>query len=141
MDKCYENNQAFIEYNAAQEALIITWKGFVQGEEYRNIMTAFYDLSEQKNIRKWCFDSRERGTVGRNDQQWVTKEVVRRAFHTNPIKTAIILSRNVFLQHSIDNIIDTVSERTDYTKDNDIYRVFNDREEALAWLYQERDKE
>lgn len=135
MDKLYENDDALIEYNAAQNALIITWKWFVQGEKYRETMLTFYDLSEQYKIRKWCFDSREQGTIARNDQQWVTNETVKRAFHTNPIKTALILSRNVFLQYSVDNIMENVSNQTNYEANNDIYRVFSNREEGLEWLF------
>ncbi|EAY29304.1 hypothetical protein [Microscilla marina] len=136
MEKCYENDQALIEYDAIHYALILTWKHFVQGEKYRETLLAFYDLSEQKNIKKWCFDGREHGTIARNDQQWVANETIKRAFHINPIKTALILSRNVFLQHSIDNVIETINTRTNYEASNDIYRIFKTREEGLEWLYE-----
>lgn len=135
MNRCYENDYAIVEHDEAQNALILTWNWFAKDEGFKNTMLAFYDLSQQKKVKKWCFDTREQGIIAKEDQQWAAEETIRRNFHIDPIKTAVILPKNAFMHYSVNSIMKNVSDNTNYQANNQIYRVFKTKEEGLKWLF------
>lgn len=135
MDICYENNHAIIEHNTNQQALTITWQGFVKEEDFRLTLTKFYDLSLEKHIEKWCVDSREQGLIAKEDQKWAAKEILRRKFHKRPLKTAMIISDNAFMAYSVKNIVQSICIRTGYRITSNDYGTFKTKEDGLEWLY------
>lgn len=136
MNKCHENNHAIIEHDETYNVLILTWKKFVRDEDFRSIMILFYELTKEKGVTNWCFDSRKQGMVAREDQQWTIEELVRRNYHGGNIKTAIVMPESLFMEVTVDKISKGLEQKTNEVTpgQGDGYQQFQEREQALKWL-------
>ncbi|EAY24161.1 hypothetical protein M23134_00976 [Microscilla marina ATCC 23134] len=111
---------------------MLTWNKFVKGDGFKNTLMKFYDLTVEKKVQSWCFDSRKQRMIAPDDQQWTIDEMVRRGYAGNVIKTAVIMPESLFMELTVDKISTGVLEQRDETSSN--MRQFQDRDPALAWL-------
>lgn len=135
MNKCHTSDYATIEHDEEFNLLILTWQRFVEGKEFRDTIMLFYDLTEEKGITNWCFDSRKQNLVAPGDQKWTVDELVRRGYHNSARKTAVIMPESLFMEVSVDKISQNL-EKNNATplQERDNFKQFPDREQALTWL-------
>ncbi|WP_299455471.1 hypothetical protein [uncultured Microscilla sp.] len=136
MQVCYQNEYALIEFDEDSSILMLTWNKFVKGDKFRDTITKFYDLTVEKKVQSWCFDSRKQRVVAPDDQKWTVDEMVQRELHLKSIKTAIIMPDSLFMELSVEKISDSIEKQTDNTSEADDNRTrqFQDKDPALAWL-------
>lgn len=136
METCYQNDFANITFDPTSATLLLTWGKFVKGEKFRNTMIKFYDLSAEKQAHGWCFDSRKQSMVAPEDQQWTVGEIVKRGYHTNAIRTAIVMPESLFMEVTVNKISSGLQQERDNVGVNneDNYRQFTNLEEAMEWL-------
>jgi hypothetical protein len=136
METCYQNDFANITFDPTSATLLLTWGKFVKGENFRNTMLKFYDLTAEKQVQGWCFDSRKQSMVAPEDQQWTVGEIVKRGYHTNAIRTAIVMPESLFMEVTVNKISDGLEQErgTPAPDSSENYRQFTDLDEAMEWL-------
>lgn len=136
METCYQNDFANITFDSTSATLLLTWGKFVKGDNFRNTMRKFYDLTVEKQAQNWCFDSRKQSMVAPEDQQWTVEEIVKRGYHTNAVRTAIVMPESLFMEVTVNKISSDLQQERGAPEPNNggNYRQFTDLEEALEWL-------
>lgn len=136
METCYQNDFALIEFDKPSATLTLTWGKFVKGDDFRNTMVKFYDLTAEKQAKNWCFDSRKQSMVAPGDQQWTVEEIVKRGYHTNAIRTALVMPESVFMEVTVNKISDGLEQKREQpaSASEDGYRQFSNVEAAMEWL-------
>lgn len=142
MKKCYENSYAIIEHDPYFNTLKLTWYRFAKGDDFRNTMIKFYDLSQEKNVENWCFDSRKQSLVAREDQQWTVDEVMKRGYHNHSIRTAMVMPENLFMEVTVNKISQDLEKQTEnpISSANDNFQQFQEMDQALKWLHSSKEQ-
>lgn len=134
MNNCFDNEFATVKFDQDKNALLLTWHRFAKKEDFRETMIKFYDISQEKNITKWFFDSRKQGLISPEDQMWTVSEIMNRDLDTAAIKTAVVMSESLFLEVSVYKISKDIQEQRNAPVTSENFQQFTKPEEALAWL-------
>ena len=134
MHNYLKNAHSNIDYDPANNTLMLTWHRFASDEDFRSTMTKFYDLSQEKGVKKWFFDSRKQGMVSPDDQKWTISEITNRKFDTTAIKTAVVMPENLFMEVSVKKISNGLEQQAEATTVSETFQQFGSPEEALNWL-------
>ncbi|WKK82256.2 SpoIIAA family protein [Marivirga arenosa] len=107
-------------------AAMITFKGAVSTDEYRQAMEANYELSKKPEINNWLQNNTDAGVLSLQDQQWVSNDLIPRAAQEVD-KIAVVVSKDVFRKFAAKNILDKQKGKLNF-------QYFNSLEEARTWL-------
>ncbi|OXM85509.1 hypothetical protein [Paenibacillus rigui] len=80
----YESPQADVEWNETLNSVVVTWKGFAQGEKFQEPLNKALNLSKQKKAEKWLIDTRYASASTQNDQKWIAEQ-----WHPNLMETGL----------------------------------------------------
>jgi hypothetical protein len=63
-------------------------------------------------------------------------EIVKRGYHTNAIRTAIVMPESLFMEVTVNKISDGLEQErgTPAPDSSENYRQFTDLDEAMEWL-------
>ncbi|WMN07541.1 STAS/SEC14 domain-containing protein [Marivirga arenosa] len=107
-------------------AAMITFKGAVSTDDYRQVMEANYELSKKPEINNWLQNNTDAGVLSLQDQQWVSNDLIPRAAQEVD-KIAVVVSKDVFRKFAAKNILDKQKGKLNF-------QYFNSLEEARTWL-------
>jgi len=85
-------------------------------------------LMGEKRIGKVLTDTRTMGAISPEDQDWTIQEWLLRAFKVNYRRIAVVISKDIFNQMSVEDIMNRV-EGVDF-----VTKYFPSVEEGKAWL-------
>jgi hypothetical protein len=123
-----EKDYVVIEYDGSLDAAKLRWRGFVDGEKFREALNEGLVLVEQESADNWFADLRELETVAEEDQQWSNEEWFPRAIDAGLKNMAIVQPESVVAEMSVDNIIQEVDGADLVT------HYFDDPDDAREWL-------
>lgn len=124
----YDETHLRVQYNSDLDAVVMKWKSFAQGDEFRDGLDTGLELVEKEGAKNWLADLRELGTVAGDDQEWSNNNWFPRALETSLSHMAIIQPESVVANISVENIMEEVGDgelKTHY---------FDNRTEAEQWL-------
>ena len=94
----FENQYVTITIDESLQTLVHTWRGFAQGEDYRNAWEESLKLAQQHNLKRWLINQRDLKGISSRDLQWTNEEWVPKSKQamSEMRYTAIVLSDNIF---------------------------------------------
>ena len=126
----FENQYVTITVDESLQTLVHTWRGFAQGEDYRNAWEASLKLAQQHNLKRWLINQRDLKGISSRDLQWTNEEWVpksKQAMGTMRY-TAIVLSDNIFDEVVLNRSAQALREK------GIIAGYFANEHFAKAWL-------
>jgi hypothetical protein len=129
----FQNDNIIISYDEESKLVQTQWQGFVNSEEYRQILNTYLQLVSEKEVTRWIGDNTHAKAIRPADQEWTVKEWAPKfAAQGNVKRMAVIVSTDIFNKMAIDNILlkggDTVGFDTHY---------FDNEKAASAWVMQD----
>lgn len=97
-----------IDWDPNTQAVIMKWKSFAHGDDFRAGLNAGLDLIKEKKSHKWLADLRDLGTVPTKDQEWSNNDWYPRAIAGGIRKMAIIMPKSTLSSMSVKNILTKV---------------------------------
>ena len=117
-----------IQWDDSIKSVIMTWKKFAQGDDFRMGLNEGVNLVSQKGGSNWLADLRDLGAVTKEDQQWSNEDWYPRAIAVGVRFMAIIMPKSFISALTVKNIL---------TKVEDIHvetQYFGSLEDAKLWL-------
>ena len=117
-----------VRFDESIQAVVLEWKGYAEGEEYRSGFHAGVELMQQKKACRWLGDCRLLGPITQADQLWMNQVWHPHAAAAGMRWVALVSPKAAVARLSLKYIV---------TKVNNTELVFNhfdDIESARAWL-------
>lgn len=125
--KFFDSPQATVSWNEAVKAVVIEWKGFAQGEQYRTPLNKLLELAVQKQSNKVLYDTRRLSATSPNDQNWVAQDWYARSIEAGLKYSAAVIPIKVIAKSSLNRMLSGL-EISNPSKE------FDDIDEAIQWL-------
>lgn len=93
-----------IHWDDTVKCVHLEWRGFVQGDEFRNVMNESLKFIEQKKAQRWLADLRQLRVTSVSDQDWMVKEWLPRCIKSGIKKTAIIVPQFALGKMAVDRV-------------------------------------
>ncbi len=117
-----------IHWCAETQTVVMTWKRFVKGDQFRAGLDEGLNLLSANRSANWLADLRDLGTVTKEDQEWSNVDWYPRAILAGIRNMAIIMPRSVLSTMSVKNILTKVQDIDVET------RYFDSVDDAQDWL-------
>ena len=126
----FENQYVTITIDESLQTLVHTWRGFAQGEDYRNAWEESLKLAQQHNLKRWLINQRDLKGISSCDLQWTNEEWVPKSKQamSEMRYTAIVLSDNIFDEIALSRSAQALREK------GIIAGYFANEQFAKAWL-------
>ena len=85
-----EESHAKIFYNALLNATSVVWNGPVSSQQFRSALDKCLEFIKVYNTPNYISDQTHQGYITRDDQQWMTNDIIRNAASHGLKKLAII---------------------------------------------------
>lgn len=127
----FKNEFVIVELVNNSTAILLTWKGFIPSQKYREALDKSLEITQKYKIKNWISDIREMKVVSVKDQEWAGTEWLSKAVTAGCYKKqAVIMPEDVFGQASAKNMITTVTVKNQQIE----IQNFTSLEEAKKWL-------
>ncbi len=120
---------AIVTADPARALFSLAWKCAVPSDVFRKICIQAYMQVMQHKLRFWLSDSRRRGPIPIQDEEWIIKDLTPRMFQIGLEKLAIVTSMDPGYKASIGRIVDEGTPRSPFP-----VAVFEEPEVATRWL-------
>jgi hypothetical protein len=122
------NEQYEILYNETHHYIIMHWKAYIHGDEYREAVLKGIECLTEKKYHKWLIDSNSLIVVNDEDQAWLLKEWIKAAENSGLKYIAAILPRN--------KLGLSIVEKMDLHPSTNLFikKFFENEAEAVDWL-------
>jgi len=117
-----------IQWDETTKSVVMTWKKFAQGDNFRNGLDEGVNLIQQKKASNWLADLRDLGTVTQDDQKWSNEDWYPRALIAGVRFMAIIMPKSFITTLSVKNILTKVQDIDVETQ------YFDNVDAARKWL-------
>ena len=125
-----DNAHAAIEYDERHDLLVLSWKKYTSNQIFREIVLAYYEILEKKNVQKCVIDCRLLKTIHAEDQLWAARLVNENMSMLKSKQFAVVMPDNLHTHYAIRNIAAGVISDSDPAK----LPCFGSIEEAKKWL-------
>jgi hypothetical protein len=119
---------AHVTYYPEQRRLILVWDGNPTTEQYKKPFMAMLEFGRKNPVDSMISDISNQGIINPENRKWFEKEMMPQAVAAGLKRAAIVTSGNAFKLYYINIILSAVNKFPMTTK------LFNKREEAVAWL-------
>ncbi|GAS85730.1 hypothetical protein [Paenibacillus amylolyticus] len=123
----YDSPQATVTWNEENKVVVLQWKSFAKGEQYRIPLNKVLELAVQKRTNKALYDSRHLAVISPDDQEWVAQEWYLRSMEAGITHSALIVPHKAIAKSSANRMLSgmDISNPT---------QEFHDIDEAFHWL-------
>lgn len=123
----YDSSQATVTWNEENKVVVLQWKSFAKGEQYRIPLNKVLELAVQKRTNKALYDSRHLAVISPDDQEWVAQEWYLRSMEAGITYSALIVPHKAIAKSSANRMLSgmDISNPT---------QEFHDIDEAFRWL-------
>ncbi|WP_340399407.1 hypothetical protein [Paenibacillus sp. FSL H8-0079] len=123
----YDSSQATVTWNEENKVVVLQWKSFAKGEQYRIPLNKVLELAVQKRTNKALYDSRHLAVISPDDQEWVAQEWYLRSMEAGITYSALIVPHKAIAKSSANRMLSgmDISNPT---------QEFHDIDEAFHWL-------
>ncbi|MBT2283359.1 hypothetical protein J7E78_07395 [Paenibacillus polymyxa] len=123
----YDSPQATVSWNEDNKVVVLQWKSFARGEQYRTPLNKLLELAEQKRSNKALYDSRHLAVISPDDQEWVTQEWYPRSLEAGLKYSALLVPHKAIAKSSANRMLSGM----DISNPS---QEFHDLDEAFQWL-------
>ncbi|WP_336764572.1 hypothetical protein [Paenibacillus sp. USHLN196] len=123
----YDSPQATVTSNEENKVVILQWKSFAQGEQYRTPLNKLLELAVQKRSNKALYDSRHLAVISPDDQEWVAQEWYPRSLEAGLKYSALLVPHKAIAKSSANRMLSGM----DISNPS---QEFHDIDEAFHWL-------
>lgn len=112
-----------IEWDEKSQSVIMEWKGFVCGADFRDAVNKGLELLVEKRGAKWMADLTHMGVIAQEDQKWADEDWFPRAAGAGLRFMAMVRPERVLAQMSVRRATSKVGEfeiETDYFSSPDL---------------------
>ena len=121
--------QALVRWDEPTKTAFIEWRGFADGQDYRNALNTLLEVMTSRGTRKILADTRLSKVITPEDQVWVTTNWMPRAVQAGFKWSALIVPKSALGKMSIDRMVEKLGP------DNVVEtKYFDDLEKARKWL-------
>lgn len=124
----FENESCSLSGDLAIPALVFTWKGYVEGADFREVTQKSIELIQEHKFTKLIGDNTHMKTMGSEEMAWVEDYWIPAALDAGLRFCAVVESANSFSRMTVE----TVMEKAPPDQLNT--RYFTDLESARFWL-------
>jgi hypothetical protein len=125
----YDRRWLTIRWDDTIEAVILQWKSYAEGKDYRESLEAALALVRQRHATRWLSDSRRLGPIRQEDQLWTVENFSPRLNAHGVRWVAIVSPQAAVSRLSVKQIL------TKTTSSSEIVSVvFDSPERAREWL-------
>lgn len=117
-----------IHWNPTDQIVMMEWKDFVFGEDFRQALNKGLDIVMDNNAYRWLADLRKLGVLSPADQKWSNEDWFPRAHQGGITRMALVLPERGVAKMGVNNIMRKVDADTLVTN------YFASVEEAYEWL-------
>ncbi len=117
-----------IHWNPNDKIVMMEWKSFVFGAEFRHALDQGLDVIIQNNTHRWLADLRHLGVLSPADEKWSNEDWFPRALANGITRMALVLPERAVATMSVKNIMKKVDD------DVLVTNYFATVEEAYDWL-------
>ncbi|MFC5469111.1 hypothetical protein ACFPPD_10300 [Cohnella suwonensis] len=125
--KFYDSPQATVSWNETVKAVVIEWKGFALGEQYRTPLNKLLELAVQKQSNKVLYDTRKLSAISPDDQNWVAQDWYARSLEAGLKYSAAVIPIKVIAKSSLNRMVSGLEVSNPSEE-------FDDIDEAIQWL-------
>ena len=126
--KVFEAPYASVTYYPEKRLLVLVWSGSPTKEEYQVPFVSMLEYSKTHPVDSMLSDISNQGVISPDNRKWFEKEMMPQAVQAGLKRAAIVTSGNAFKLYYINIILGAVNKFPMTVK------LFNKREEAVAWL-------
>ena len=123
---------ALVMWDSVTRSVILEWRNFVFGDEYRDALDAVIKAMEENRSNKVLSDSRRMKAIPQDDQDWLLKEWVPRAYKAGLKHMAIVLPKSTLGQMTLQRLARVGPDKRLVSNDGTSY--FETAEEAKRWF-------
>jgi SpoIIAA-like len=124
----FEAPHISIQFDSKTHSVIMEWKQFVRGDEFRSALDMGLNLLVQQGSSKWLADMRNMGVVAVDDQVWANIDWFPRAVKIGIRKMALVMPQSIVAQSSVIRIMRRVDGINIETA------MFDNQADAKQWL-------
>lgn len=124
----FENKNLRIEYNQAQQFLMLTWKGFIPSDQFRVLACEVIKAVEKTKVTKILSDNTEWKIISPNDYSWAANHWFPKAEESGVRKLATVLSADYFNRHA-ERTVEGMAEVEELS-----IQQFETMSDAVHWL-------
>ena len=123
-----DTDYATLWYYPESKVVRHKWKKFIHGDEFRNVLNRGVEIFKEHGANKWLSDDRLNSALPTVDFEWGVTDWFPRVFAAGWKYWALVMPDKVIGQMNMDRAVKT------YIEQGLVVKVFEDPEEALAWL-------
>lgn len=125
--KYYDSPQATVSWNEMVKAVVLEWKGFAKGEQYRTPLNKLLELVVQKQSNKVLYNALKLSAISPDDQNWVTQDWYARSIEAGLKYSAAVTPIKVIAKSSLNRMISGLEI-------SNASEEFDNIDEAIQWL-------
>ncbi|OJJ17845.1 hypothetical protein BKI52_28720 [marine bacterium AO1-C] len=118
---------ARVNYYPQNNLVEVIWHKSNTNNQYRQTITAAYNVVVKYGANKWISDMRNGGVISIDNQKWLKEEMVPKAVRSGLRRVALVVSKDIFNLFYAKNIKNTLQESFQS-------KYFDDVEKAYQWL-------
>ena len=127
----YDERWITIRWDDSVKAVWTEYKGYAEGEEYREAHEVALRLLREKRTSRWLCDARHLAPIRQVDQQWLNTDWVPRGVAAGARWLALVSPKAMVAQLSVKQIIRSINHMSFVTN------YFDDIDLARDWLRHE----
>jgi hypothetical protein len=101
----YDSPDITIDWDEQTKSVVMKWKGFVSGEDFRSEVVKGLELIKGKKGVKWLADLSEMGVIAQEDQKWTDQIWFPQAVKEGIKFIAIVRPHKMVSQMSVKNVV------------------------------------
>ena len=123
-----DSDAALLVYRHQEAIVHHTFRRFVHGPQFREVLEVGLDLFKKRGACKWLSDDRRNGAITAADGTWALNDWAPRVIAAGWKYWAVVMPRKVLGQMNMRRWAET------YGKQGVIAQLFDDPDDALGWL-------
>jgi hypothetical protein len=128
-----DTSYAFVQWDDANRFVLLEWRDFTYGEEYRLALEKVLEALDKHHSNKLLADARKMRAIPQEDQDWLMKNWVPRSVKIGLKHSAIVIPKTTHGQLSLQQLAKAASgSKRLVSTDGSSY--FETIEEAKKWL-------
>jgi hypothetical protein len=128
----FDTPQALVQWDPATRCVLIEWRDFTYGQEYRTALNAVLRALEENKTGKLLADSRRMKAIPQDDQEWLMKDWVPRAAKIGLKHSAVVLPKSTLGTMTLQRLAQVGGGKRLVSSDGASY--FETLEDAKKWL-------
>jgi hypothetical protein len=124
----YDEPHCKIYFLEEENAVFLDWQGFALSSKFREACDFSLNLLEEKHASKMVVDNTKGKAVAPEDQKWLNEDWFKRAFDKGYRASAVVMSKDVFNNVAVKNIVNNVDGEK-FT-----INMFDNLHEAKSWI-------